>query len=518
MQWQIVIPMSGFGERFRRAGYTIPKPLISVDGKPIVGHVLDLFPNETDVHCICNREHLAQPDWDMRGALERLRPGVKIHAIAPHKLGPVNAAAQILEHLDPARPVAVSYCDFGGRWDWPAFKAFMAESTCDGAVISYTGFHPHMLSCTRYAYSKLDASGRVTDIQEKAPYTDTPMQEWASCGIYCFASGALLAEAVRATLDREDLKLNGEYYMSLAYRPLLERGADIRVFPLEQFCQWGTPEDLARWKNQVAAVRRGATPQERPAMPGATMLPMAGLGSRFAREGYTTPKPLIPVMGRPMALAAWQDMPQTPQNVFILRRAMPGADQVAESVGEAVSGAVLHRLDGETDGQARTCLLGLEHIDPDVPLTIAACDNGLRYDAGTFAALWAQGPDVVVWTVRGYPGAVQRPEQYGWVDATAGGAVRGVSVKKPLADPEHAPVVTGAFTFRRAGDFRRAAERMIAREGRINGEYYVDECINDALALGLDVRIFDVEAYLCWGTPDDLKTWEYWRRYDSVPS
>ena len=55
---QIVIPMSGFGERFRRAGYTLPKPLIPVDGKPMIAHVLDLFPGSEDVIFICNEDHL----------------------------------------------------------------------------------------------------------------------------------------------------------------------------------------------------------------------------------------------------------------------------------------------------------------------------------------------------------------------------------------------------------------------------------------------------------------------------
>ena len=43
---QIVIPMSGFGERFRRTGYSVPKPLIEVDGKPIIQHVIEMFPGE----------------------------------------------------------------------------------------------------------------------------------------------------------------------------------------------------------------------------------------------------------------------------------------------------------------------------------------------------------------------------------------------------------------------------------------------------------------------------------------
>ena len=54
---QIIIPMSGFGERFRRAGYSLPKPLIPIDGKPIIAHVIDMF-RETDFLFICNQDHL----------------------------------------------------------------------------------------------------------------------------------------------------------------------------------------------------------------------------------------------------------------------------------------------------------------------------------------------------------------------------------------------------------------------------------------------------------------------------
>ena len=54
-------------------------------------------------------------------------------------------------------------------------------------------------------------------------------------------------------------------------------------------------------------------------------------------------------------------------------------------------------------------------------------------------------------------------------------------------------------------------ERMIERDARVNGEFYIDTCIEDALALGLTVRIFEIDSYLCWGTPNDLRTFEYWQ-------
>ncbi|QCC84465.1 hypothetical protein DDIC_00935 [Desulfovibrio desulfuricans] len=515
MQWQIVIPMSGFGERFRKAGYTRPKPLIEVDGKPIIAHVLDLFPGEVDVHCICNSEHLANDSWDMKGILHHYCPTVTVHSIAPHKRGPVHTVASIMDALDPERPVAVNYCDFTGQWDWAGFKKFMQNTRCDGAVICYTGFHPHMLACTRFAYCKTDGTDRVLAIQEKQPYTDTPMQEWASCGTYCFASGALLRQAYSSTLSRDDLLLNGEYYSSLAYRPLLERGCNIRVFPMDAFCQWGTPEDLADWRTQTHAVRLGGRPQARPDVAGTTLIPMAGMGSRFADAGYATPKPLIEVNGTPMALAAWADLPRTPANVFALRKDMPGASDIAKRLEAEIPATKLVWLDAPTDGQARTCLLALPAVaDKDAPLTVGACDNGLRYNAKAFEMLWAeQKPDVVVWTMRGHSGAVRHPEYYGWVDADAQGNVRRVSVKKPLAAPATDPIITGAFTFRTAQIFEQAAQRMIERNRLVNGEFYVDECINDAIDLGFTVRLFDVDAYLCWGTPDDLQTWEYWARY-----
>lgn len=514
--WQLVIPMSGFGERFRRAGYEVPKPLIEVDGKPIIEHVVAMYPGIRDVTFICNQEHLDTPAYRMRETLESIRasrcPEARIVGIAPHKLGPVYAVSRVYGMLRPDAPTVVNYCDFSCDWDWDGFRRFADETACDGAVMCYTGFHPHMLHGTNYAYVRLAGGDRVAAIQEKLPYTDTPMAEHASSGAYYFRSAALMRSAFDETLAREDLMLKGEYYVSLAYRPLLEQGRDVRVFDIERFRQWGTPEDLREYEAHMRykAAEQGQGP--RPLQEGATLIPLAGMGSRFAKEGYALPKPLIEVRGRPMVLRAWEALPRARENRFVLRRDMPGADALARLLRSEVPTARVVMLDAPTDGQARTCLLGLDGVDMASPLTIGACDNGLAYDPALFARRM-EDPEVdfIVWTVRGYPGAARHPEMHGWVEADATGAIARVSVKAPLADPARDPVVTGAFTFKRAGDFVRAAERMIGRGTLVNGEFYVDECVNDALALGLRGTVLDVDAYLCWGTPDDLRTYLYWR-------
>ena len=88
---KIIIPMSGTGIRFLQAGYTIPKPMIRVDGKPIIEHVLAMYPGDHDFVFICNNDHLRETD--MRSVLKRIAPRGHIIGIAPHKKGPVYALA-----------------------------------------------------------------------------------------------------------------------------------------------------------------------------------------------------------------------------------------------------------------------------------------------------------------------------------------------------------------------------------------------------------------------------------------
>ena len=511
---QIIIPMSGFGERFRMAGYTVPKPMILVDGKPIVCHVIDMFPGETDFIFICNQDHLDTPQYRIRETLEQYCPTGKVVGIAPHKLGPVYAVSQVYDLVRRDVPVILNYCDFTCYWDWEHFKRFTAATNCDGAIPSYRYFHPHLLGSTYYAY-QLEKNGWVKDIQEKMPFTDTPMNEYASSGTYYFQSGEKMVNYFNQTIGRDDLMLGGEYYASMVYRPMLEAGERIAVYDLQHFMQWGTPHDLAeyvRWSKTFSGLINPKF-QAHPVSPGsgALVVPMAGLGQRFADRGYRTPKPLIAVSGKPMVVQAASDMPAADQHVFVLRKDLPGLEEIQHSLTAAFPGAEFEVLEKLTDGQARTALAGVTRVDPELPVTIGACDNGMLYDLEAFQKLMDDpATDVIVWVMRGHPGAIRNPKQYGWVDEVDG-LVRGVSVKVALGNPATDPAIIGTFTFKRAKDFVAAAERMIAREARVNNEFYIDTAVNDAVALGLRCRILDVDHYIGWGTPDDFLTFEYWQ-------
>lgn len=520
---QIVIPMSGFGERFRRAGYSVPKPLIEVDGRPIIGHVIDMFPGESNFTFICNEDHLVNPDFRVKEILNNLCPTGKVVGIPAHKLGPIHAVRQIEHLLDPNSPVVVNYCDFTCYWDWNHFKKFVAEVKCAGAIPAYKGFHPHALGTTNYAYIKELAENRsegdsawALDIQEKQPFTNNRMEEFASSGTYYFANAKIMSEAFQRTMN-ENINVGGEYYVSLAYKPMLSRGEKIAIYPLQHFMQWGTPQDLQEYNSWSETFRRLIYPNSSFSPGGSLVIPMAGMGKRFADEGYELTKPLIPVSGAAMAIQAIEDLPKSMHQSIVLRSDMLGLAEIQHAFKERFPHAFITLVSKVTEGQACTALIGLKALEASSeinlsPITFGACDNGVLFNQRTYQALLGNPDiDVIVWGARGHTNAVRKPESYGWIDANDAGLIKGISVKTPLSAPATDPIVIGTFTFKNKDDARRAIDALITRNGRINGEFYLDSCINDAIDLGLRCYLFEVDSFISWGTPNDLKTFEYWQ-------
>ena len=508
---QIIIPMSGFGERFRRVGYDLPKPLIEVNGKPIIQHVVEMFPGETNFIFICNRDHLETSKYGMREILERVAPEGKIIDIDPHKLGPVHAVLQAIDLIDLKLPTVVNYADFTCYWNYLDFLKSVRKTNCEGAIPCYKGFHPHSLRGNFYAYVK-EENKWANDIQEKKPFTDNPKEEFASSGTYYFRTAEIMKSYFEKSII-QDLKVGDEYYVSMAYKPMMDDRLNVLVYELQHFMQWGTPEDLAEynyWSDIFYSVQKEKEP---PHQKGTLMIPMAGLGSRFKDKGYEVPKPLIPVSSKPMAIQAISDLPKTDYQRFVLRKDSNNLETFSDQLLASGSNTSVVYLDSHTDGQASTCVEGSKGLNGQLPLTIAACDNGLTYDGNKFKTLFnSRDVDVIVWGACGYPGAVHSPEMYGWIETEEDtDIIKRISVKETLDNPSNDPIVVGVFTFKKLDYFLNSVKKMKQRKALVNGEYYVDTCINDAIELGLRCLIFNVDKYICWGTPDDLSTFNYWQ-------
>ncbi len=249
--------MAGSGKRFTDAGYKTIKPLIEVNGKPIIEYVVNLFPGEDNFLFICNKEHLQ--NTELKNVLLKIKPQTTIVGIDPHGLGPVQSVMQVKELILDDEQVIINYCDFDMTWDFKNFKATANQSNADGIVITYTGFHPHLLGPNFYAGVKTDSTGNILEIKEKHSFSPDKMQGWHSNGTYYFKSGTIVKEYFQKLLDGP-AHGNGEYYSSMPYNLMIQDGLKNIIYPVNYFCQWGTPEDLTEYNTWIQRAKENYQP------------------------------------------------------------------------------------------------------------------------------------------------------------------------------------------------------------------------------------------------------------------
>lgn len=243
----------------------------------------------------------------------------------------------------------------------------------------------------------------------------------------------------------------------------------------------------------------------------ANIIPMAGVGSRFSEEGYKVPKPLISVSGVPMIVKAIRDMPESNKWIFIVRKEHIDNNNIDKTIKNEIPDAIIIPIDYTTEGQACTCMLAEPYLKPDEPVFIAACDNGYLYNKEKYKKLCNRKDiDSVLWTFTQKETLRRNPKAWGWCkledDNTT---IKDMSVKAPVSDnPFNDHAVVATFYFKKAKDFIDAVNLMIKENYRINNEFYVDAVPVFLKKLGKKTAIFDVDLYIGWGTPADLKDYE----------
>jgi NDP-sugar pyrophosphorylase family protein len=509
---QIVIPLSGIGKRFKEAGYTVPKPLIDVDGRPMIQHVIQLFPGETNIIFICNDLHLHETN--MRDILMEICPTCQIIEVSvENRRGPVDAVLQASHVIQDESEVIVSYCDYGTVWDYPRFLKDVRNNQADGAIPAYIGFHPHMLGKDHYAYMTHQDKW-MTAIQEKKPFTDNKMNEYASNGTYYFKKGSLMKNYFRQLIS-EGIQINGEYYVSMVYNLLVKDGLKVRIFEIEKMLQWGTPYDLEIYQMWSAYFKEPSMVSIPDTENRVTILPMAGRGSRFTMEGFTVAKPFLEINGLPMVVQAIRDLPPTQDlTIITLQEHLEHYPKEFETLKSYFPHLTIKAIDEVTDGQATTCSMVLDTVANNRPILISACDNGVYYNSSKYNQLVQdENIDVIVWSFTNHPTSKLYPHMYAWLDVDENDWIKYVSVKKPLVDKENKHAIIGTMFFKRADIFKKGYDYICQHQIKTNGEYYVDDLLNPLIKMGYRVKVFPVDYYLCWGTPNDYKTYLYWESH-----
>ena len=506
----IVIPMAGHSRRFLRAGFAEPKAMLPVGDRPMIGHVIDMFGQSDHFFIIVNEEQVER-DPQLVEKLKRLAAHVSVVMIPPHEMGPTYSV--LSSGVPENEPVIVSYCDLVVEWD---YKRFLMEiSSYDAAAPAFRGFHPASFGSTLYAYMRIH-DHKLIELREKRSFTDDRVNEFASCGIYYFKSFEFLRQYAEALLARQNFEVL-EAYTSLVLNDMVNDFYSVYVPEVSKFICLGTPEDYRQyryWYKYFNSKRQRGMGTCNSRL--INLIPMAGNGSRFKDYGYRTPKPLIHVRGEPMYARAADSLP-TPNNwVFLVKFTDYNRFKSEEFLRNRYPNSRILPVHKSTTGQAVTCLLSQHHIDDSCPLLIASCDYEHSFKESAWQEI-VETPDIdgAIWTYRMDMSMVRNPAAFAYCKVGHDGTtVVEVCEKRVISeDPSKDHMVVGTFWFRTARDFFNGASQMIEKEIRVNGEHYVGTSINQLILRGKKFVVFEVDQWVSFGDPHELKLLEYWGSY-----
>ena len=225
------------------------------------------------------------------------------------------------------------------------------------------------------------------------------------------------------------------------------------------------------------------------------LIPMAGAGSRFASAGYTFPKPLIEVNGKPMIQVVVENLNVDAHFIFLVQKEHYEKYNLKQLLNLIAPGCDIIQVDGLTEGAACTTLLAKELINNNEPLMMANSDQFVEWNSNE--VLYAFTADNIDGGIVSFKATHPK-----WSFAKVGddGFVSEVAEKNPISDD----ATVGIYYWNKGSDYVKYAEQMIEKNVRTNGEFYVAPVFNEAIADGKKIRIKQIEKMWGIGTPEDL--------------
>ncbi len=227
------------------------------------------------------------------------------------------------------------------------------------------------------------------------------------------------------------------------------------------------------------------------------VIPMAGRGKRFAQVGYAEPKPLIPIHGVPMIEVVINNLRPSYPHRFIFLCLSEHLENygLAEKLRGWAGDCEIITVDQVTEGAACTVLLARELIDSDKPLMIANCDQHVNTNINKYLAA-QDGYDGLIMTMKA------DDPKWSFIKYDEQGNAIGVVEKEVVSND----ATVGIYNFMRGSSFVAGADAMIAKNLRVNGEFYVAPVYTEMVAAGEQITAYDVgDAMHGLGVPEDLK-------------
>lgn len=496
---QVLIPISENTDYFPKEDFFFPKPLADIAGKPMIVQVV----RDRESRLNISRFIFVIPSELERefslGSILQINSKVKVSVVERNgkTSGGLCSALMALDSLNDDEPIVIMNMDEIIDCDLQAIVDNFIASEVDAGVVTFPSSHP------RWCYAKIAENGSVSALAEKRV-----VSKFALAGFYFFRNKKIFYNsASNAMLDGDSLENN--FYLSAAINQILLSGGEVGHAQVQEcdYYSFFSPESIREFETTQFAARLNT--HSSPARACINLvIPAAGEGSRFAKKGWKSPKPLIELDGSLMLQHVLENLQiKNSKSILLLR------EQHIEACPEHVtklkqSSHHILSVKQLTEGTACTVLLARQLFDNEAPLLIANSDQIVDFDCNHFVDdCHDRNLDGSILVFKD----VYRDPKWSFAKLDSEGLVIKVAEKIAISDL----ATVGIYYFANGSKFVSAAIDMIVNNDRVNGEFYTCPVYNYMIAAGARIGVYEItrESMHGIGTPEDLNTFISLRGY-----
>jgi HAD superfamily hydrolase (TIGR01509 family) len=227
----VLIPMAGAGSRFEQAGYTFPKPLIEVNGKPMIQVVIENLNLDANYIYVVQKNH--RDKYNLDTLLNLLTPNCQIVETNDLTEGAACTALLAKTYINNDNPLFFANSDQFAEWDSNEFMYKMQETNADGGIVTFESTHP------KWSFVKLNNDGIITEVAEKNPISNI-----ATVGYYFWKKGSDFVKYAEQMIQK-NIRVNNEFYVCPVFNEAINDKKIIKSFNIKKMWGLGTPEDLS---------------------------------------------------------------------------------------------------------------------------------------------------------------------------------------------------------------------------------------------------------------------------------
>jgi NDP-sugar pyrophosphorylase family protein len=485
----ILLLLAGQSSFFNKEDFFFPKPLIEINGKSMIQHVienLNSIQGEKRFICVVNEEDCRKHHLD--NVLKIVTEGrAEIIRVEGKSKGAACSALMAIEYINSNEPLLIANSDQFINYNLDDIVNYFEENQADAGVLCFETIHP------RWSYVRFNEHHRIVEAAEK-----NPISKHAIAGFYYFAHGSDFVSGAMKSIQKES-DVNGIYYVSTVLNELVLAQKKLIAFHLDsdRYHTFYSPQKIEEYQKvagfsnfQKASVSHKIS----------VVIPMAGLGKRFQDAGFENPKPFIDVAGKPMIERVLENLRLENAHYYLIARKehVKTQKKLIQQLHDAFP-VTLIELGDLTEGTACTVLYARHYIENESPLLIANSDQIIDINVKSFVR------DCIA---RKLDGSIltfideERNPKWSFAKIDQNGLVTEVKEKKAIS--QHATV--GIYLFSKGKDFVESAVDMIVHNDRVNNEFYTCPTYNYAIRKGKRIGIYNIEATAMHGigTPEDL--------------